>query len=75
MVRRDHPLPAPGAARLGPPDRAEAQACLDATLSAVDTGDGPTEWERGGISPYQRTTAREAADAAGRAYEAYGAEP
>lgn len=40
------PLPAPGAARLGPPDRAEAQACLDATLAAVDPGDGPTELQQ-----------------------------
>ncbi len=40
------PLPAPGAARLGPPDRAEAQACLDATLTAVDPGDGPTELQQ-----------------------------
>lgn len=40
------PLPAPGQARLGPPDRAEAQACLDATLAAVDPGDGPTELQQ-----------------------------
>lgn len=40
------PLPAPGAARLGPPDRAEAQACLDAVLTAVDPGDGPTELQQ-----------------------------
>ncbi|HMQ25062.1 MAG TPA: hypothetical protein PKA98_03675 [Acidimicrobiales bacterium] len=40
------PLPAPGAARLGPPDRAEAQACLDATLAAVDPGDGPSELQQ-----------------------------
>lgn len=40
------PLPAPGAARLGPPDRAEAQTCLDATLTAVDPGDGPTELQQ-----------------------------
>ena len=37
------PLPAPGAARLGPPDRAEAQACLDAVRTAIDPGGGPTE--------------------------------
>ncbi len=40
------PLPAPGTARLGPPDRAEAQACLDATLTAIDPGDGPTELQQ-----------------------------
>lgn len=40
------PLPAPGQARLGPPDRAEAQSCLDATLTAVDPGDGPTELQQ-----------------------------
>lgn len=40
------PLPEPGAARLGPPDRPEAQACLDATLTAVDPGDGPTELQQ-----------------------------
>ena len=40
------PLPGPGAARLGPPDRAEAQACLDAVLTAVDPGDGPTELQQ-----------------------------
>lgn len=30
------PIPAPGGARLGPPDRAEAQACLDAVHTAID---------------------------------------
>ena len=40
------PVPAPDAARLGPPDRAEAQACLDAVLTAVDPGGGPTELQR-----------------------------
>lgn len=40
------PLPAPGAARLGPPDRAEVQACLDATLTAAAPADGPTELQR-----------------------------
>lgn len=40
------PLPAPGAARLGPPDRAEAQTCLDAVVTAIDPGGGPTELQR-----------------------------
>jgi len=37
------PLPAPGEERLGPPAREEAQACMDAVLTAVDPGDGPSE--------------------------------
>lgn len=37
------PIPALGAVRLGPPERAEVQACLDAVLTAIDPGDGPTE--------------------------------
>lgn len=40
------PLPAPGAERLGPPDRAEAQACLDAVMTAIAAPDGPTELQR-----------------------------
>ena len=40
------PIPAPGGARLGPPDRAEAQACLDAVLTAIDPGNGPTELQQ-----------------------------
>jgi hypothetical protein len=34
-----------------------------------------TAWERGGISPYQFDCGRQAADAAGRPYDSYGAEP
>ncbi|MCB1017568.1 MAG: hypothetical protein KDB10_20950 [Acidimicrobiales bacterium] len=40
------PLPAAGEARLGPPDRDEAQACLDAVLTAIDPGGGPTELQQ-----------------------------
>jgi hypothetical protein len=34
-----------------------------------------TAWQRGGISPYQYECGRRAADAAGRTYDSYGAEP
>jgi hypothetical protein len=34
-----------------------------------------TPWQRGGISPYQYECGRRAAEAAGRAYDAFGAEP
>ncbi len=37
------PLPDEFSTRLGPPDALEAQICLDAVLTAVDPGDGPTE--------------------------------
>jgi hypothetical protein len=37
------PLPSPDAERLGPPDRAEVQACLDGVLDAISGPDGPTE--------------------------------
>jgi hypothetical protein len=41
---------------------------------ATDSG-SVTPWERGGISPYQYKTAREAAEKAGREYDSYGATP
>ena len=42
--------------------------------TAVAAGSvGP--WEKGGISPFQAAAGQAAADAAGRPYEAYGAEP
>ena len=34
-----------------------------------------TAWERGGISPFQFAHGQEVAEAEGRAYESYGAEP
>lgn len=40
------PLPAPGAERVGPPGREEAQACLDAVMTAIAPGDEPTELQR-----------------------------
>ena len=41
---------------------------------AIEVG-SVTPWERGGISPYQYTTTREAAEKAGRQYDSYGATP
>jgi hypothetical protein len=49
-------------------DRAEKSAAAIAAGSV-----GP--WEPGGISPFQATSGRAAADAEGRPYESYGAEP
>lgn len=40
------PLPAPGAERLGRPERPEAQACLDAVMTAIAPPEGPTELQR-----------------------------
>jgi len=40
------PFPAPGTARLGPPERPEAQACLDAVVTAIAPGGGITELQR-----------------------------
>ena len=34
-----------------------------------------TPWERGGISPFQYAHGREVADAEGRQYQSFGAEP
>jgi hypothetical protein len=41
---------------------------------AIDAG-SVTAWEKGGMSPYQYKCGRQAADTAGRVYDAYGAEP
>jgi hypothetical protein len=41
---------------------------------AIESG-SVTPWELGGISPYQYTTAREAAEKAGRPYDSHGAVP
>jgi hypothetical protein len=41
---------------------------------AIEMG-SMTAWEKGGISPFQYNCGRQAADAAGRVYDAYGAEP
>jgi len=41
---------------------------------AIEVG-SVTAWEAGGISPYQYNCGRRAAAAAGRVYDAYGAEP
>lgn len=61
-----------------PLEEARAHFFLDGEVAkspeAVATGSvGP--WERGGISPFQAAAGREAAAAAGRPYESYGAEP
>ena len=40
------PLPAPGMERLGPPARDEAQACLDAVITAIAPPGGPTDLQR-----------------------------
>ena len=52
----------------------EAFGIVPKSPDAVAAGSvGP--WEHGGISPYQWTTGRQAAEAAARDYDAYGAEP
>jgi hypothetical protein len=52
-------------ADLGLPPRSERAIAAGST----------TPWEAGGISPYQATQGRAAAEAEGRAYDAYGASP
>jgi hypothetical protein len=47
---------------------------LPRSARAVAAG-SKTAWERGGISPYQFAHGRAVAEAEGREYEAYGAEP
>jgi hypothetical protein len=47
---------------------------LPRSARAVAAG-SKTAWERGGISPYQFAHGRTVAEAEGREYEAYGAEP
>ncbi len=47
---------------------------LPRSARAVAAG-SKSPWERGGISPFQQQHGRAAAEADGRAYESYGAEP
>jgi hypothetical protein len=52
----------------------EALGVVPKSERAISVG-SVTAWEKGGISPYQYECGRRAAEAAGRTYDSYGAEP
>lgn len=58
-----------------PIDDVRAEYGIPPRSDAAIAAGSKTAWERGGISPFQYAHGREVAEAEGREYESYGAEP